>query len=193
MRVRPLRMFGRRVESGGVTGMHRMYRIGVEDWWAVGFFTLTLTLSHRGRGDSYGGSTGSAWWLDRLAMSGGVWWFGAGSPFGVAGWAVGCWVGGWLAVFAGLVVCWFGGLAGGRVGIVVSARPGWARNYLTYFSVYSARLVRACARARTVPGTPVGRMPLRSEVFERRLPPGRLRFLLTGLAVDAWVLPPWGR
>ena len=30
--------------------------------------------------------------------------------------------------------------------------PGWARNYLTYFSVYSARLVRACARARTVPG-----------------------------------------
>ncbi len=94
----------------------------------------------------------------------------------------GCRVGGWLLGW-GLVggVCWFGGLAGGRVGIVVSARPGWARNYLTYFSVYSARLVRACARARTVPGTPVGRMPLRSQVFERRLPPGPVAIFTDGV------------
>ena len=55
---------------------------------------------------------------------------------------------------------------------VVSVRPGWVRNYFAYFFVYSARCVRACARARTVPGTPVGRMPVRSQVFERRLPPG---------------------
>ena len=40
--------------------------------------------------------------------------------------------------------------------IVVSVRPGWVRNYFAYFFVYSARCVHACARARTVPGTPVG-------------------------------------
>ena len=34
---------------------------------------------------------------------------------------------------------------------VVSIRPGWVRNYLTYFFVYSVRWVHTCARARIVP------------------------------------------
>ena len=58
------------------------------------------------------------------------------------------------------------------------------RNYLTYFFVYSARRQgRACARARIVPGTPVGHAPVRSQVFERRWPPGPVAVLSSdGLA-----------
>ena len=50
-----------------------------------------------------------------------------------------------FGVFAPFGLVW---LAGGRTyGIVVSVRPGWARNYFTYFSVYSARHVVTCLRA----------------------------------------------
>ena len=66
------------------------------------------------------------------------------------------------------------------------------RNYLTYFFVYSVRWVRTCARARTDPGTPVGHAPVRSDVFERRWPPGPVAILGSdGLAVydrtDGWI------
>ena len=88
--------------------------------------------------------------------------------------------------FCGWVWGW---LAGGRKGIVVSVRPGGTQLFHLLFRVLSTSF-RACARARTVPGTPVGRMPVRSQVFERRLPPGPVAILvLTGLAVDALVLP----
>ena len=44
------------------------------------------------------------------------------------------------------LLVWF--LVGERqdLGIVVSVRPGWVRNYFTYFSVYSARCSDAPAR-----------------------------------------------
>ena len=66
------------------------------------------------------------------------------------------------------------------------------RNYLTYFFVYSVRWVRTCARARLDPGTPVGHAPVRSEVFERRWPPGPVAIEGSdGLAVydrmDGWI------
>ena len=74
--------------------------------------------------------------------------------FWVLGLAVSLWVVGRLVI--GLRVV---GLGFGRQDwrIVVSVRPGWVRNYFAYFFVYSARCVHAYARARTVPGTPVGR------------------------------------
>ena len=48
--------------------------------------------------------------------------------------------------FGGRVCGW--GVVGGRqdLCIVVSVRPGWARNYFTYFFVYSARCSDAPAR-----------------------------------------------
>ena len=93
-------------------------------------------------------------------------------------------------------VCSFGFGGGIEVGwrrqdlcIVVSIRPGWARNYFTYFFVYSAR--------HFVPARGLGQSrghqwgeAVYSQVFERRLPPGPVAILvLTGLAVDALVLP----
>ena len=51
-----------------------------------------------------------------------------------------------LVSAVGLVVWGWFWLAGGRKGIVVSVRPGWARNYFTYFFVYSARCSDAPAR-----------------------------------------------
>ena len=63
---------------------------------------------------------------------------------------------------------------------------GWVRNYLTYFFVYSARCGAYLRAGSDSPEDTSGAMPVRSEVFERRLPPGRVVILeLTGLAVDA--------
>ena len=74
--------------------------------------------------------------------------------------------------------------------IVVSVRPGWARNYFTYFSVYSARCSDAPARGLGQSRGHQWGEAVYSQVFERRLPPGPVAILvLTGLAVDALVLP----
>ena len=68
----------------------------------------------------------------------------------------------------------------------LSAYGRMARNYLTYFFVYSVRRVRANLRAGSgCPGVSSGAAPVRSQVFERLWPPGPVAILgLTGLAVN---------
>ena len=90
----------------------------------------------------------------------------------------------------GMEFCgWLIGEAGFR--FVVSVRPVGLRNYLTYFPCTQHAVRRACARARTVPGTPVGRMPVRSQVFERRLPPGPVAIFTDGVGRRSEILPFW--
>ena len=66
--------------------------------------------------------------------------------------------------------------------IVVSVRPGWARNYFTYFFVYSARCCDAPARGLGQSRGHQWGEAVYSQVFERRLPPGPVAILkLTGV------------
>lgn len=64
---------------------------------------------------------------------------------------------------------------------------GWARNYLTYFSVYSVRRRTHLRAGSDSPGDTSGAMPVRSQVFERRLPPGPVAILGTdGVGRRCW-------
>ena len=51
---------------------------------------------------------------------------------------------------------------------VVSIRPGWVRNYLTYFFVYSVRRKTHLRAGSDRPGGHQRAAPVRSQVFERR-------------------------
>ena len=90
----------------------------------------------------------------------------------------------------GFILWVFKWLARGSTGIVVSIRPGLVTQL---FDLLFRVLGTLCAYLRAGwdgPGDTSGAMPVRSQVFERRLPPGPVAILkLTGLAVDAGVLP----
>ena len=64
--------------------------------------------------------------------------------------------------------------------IVVSVRPGWARNYFTYFFVYSARRFVPARGLRQSRGHQWGDA-VYSQVFERRLPPGPVAIFTDGV------------
>ena len=72
--------------------------------------------------------------------------------------------------------CWREGV---RQGIVVNARPVWVRNYCTYFSVYSVRCVARLRAGSDSPGDTSVAIPVRSQVFERRWPPGPVAIFKT--------------